>query len=78
MKGTGDGRIKYPFLKLALAPLIGGLIAFQGLPDSQKAMFGPMSPPIVAIVLGALYALEKLVVKSPGENSPPPDSGSGS
>jgi len=69
MGGTGDGGIRYPFLKLSLAPLIGGLIAFQGLPGPEQAMFGEMSRPLVAIVLGALYALEKLIVKSPGENS---------
>lgn len=39
---------------------IGCGIAFQGLPDTEKTQFGARTPAIVAIVLGGLYALEKL------------------
>ena len=60
-------RVAFPGLKIGLAFLIGCLIAFQGLPAFQQSLFGEFAPPVVSIVLGGLYALEKYILKSPAQ-----------
>lgn len=61
-------------LSAVLVILVGCGLAFQGLPDVEKELFGKFAPPIVSIILGGLYALEKYlqVTYSKPENVDPP------
>lgn len=53
-------KMRFSGAEYLLTAAVGSGLAFQALPDEELQLFGAYAKPTVSIVLGGLYAIEKM------------------
>lgn len=58
--GPKMSKMRFSGAEYLLTAAVGSGLAFQALPDEELQLFGAYAKPTVSIVLGGLYAIEKM------------------